>query len=586
MSPLFTMFTCPLAIAVLVLAQIIVPTSSGAQEDVPHIDLGISFDTGQALLRGTMKVEIASQQAITFRLDGLRVTGAVISSAGQENRSVVLSGSPVLSLEPSAHEKTLFISYEKGVSDGFRDIISPESIVLTSLWHPLPDSRSTFSVKAQVPPGFTAVCESDSFSETSPDGSAYFSFSQPVFSLNFAAAPYVMQSSQVRDGLHVHTLFFPEDQHLAPDYLSAAVEYIKRYERLIGPFPYNHYLIVENVNPTGFGMPTFTLLGKQVLKLPFIKETSLGHEILHSWFGNSVTVSRDSGNWCEGLTTYLADMAYRDDRGEGVLSRKEKILEYLSYVTAITSPLNQFHSAGHSTDTNRAVRAVGYGRSAMLFHELNSRLGEKHFYQAIRDFYKQYSGSAASWQDLEEIFANQSGENLQRFFDERLNTTHLPDIVATDLRVLQESETSSLSFSIEQKSPEPFEIMVPFTVKTIAGENDFRQLITEKTTDISIRLEGYPLELIIDEDYDLMRNLTDREYVPVWSQLLGNPTTVILADEQERAIYQPFLDMASRYSWQIQDPGESESIDTTGGFLIYLGLSSPLSRSMYGTPPH
>ncbi len=71
---------------------------------------------------------------------------------------------------------------------------------------------------------------------------------------------------------------------------------------------------MENINPTGFGMPTFTLLGTQVLRLPFIKETSLGHEILHSWFGNSIEVRLDSGNWCEGLTTYLADMAYREDQ--------------------------------------------------------------------------------------------------------------------------------------------------------------------------------------------------------------------------------------------------------------------------------
>jgi len=52
-----------------------------------------------------------------------------------------------------------------------------------------------------------------------------------------------------------------------------------------------------------------------VVRLPFITETSLGHEVLHSWFGNSVEVDAGQGNWCEGLTTYLADQAFAADKG-------------------------------------------------------------------------------------------------------------------------------------------------------------------------------------------------------------------------------------------------------------------------------
>ena len=152
---------------------------------------------------------------------------------------------------------------------------------------------------------------------------------------------------------------------------------------------------------------------------------------------------------------------------------------------------------------------------------------------------------------------------------------------------VQGSAASSLSFAIEQKSSEPFELLVPYSVKTIAGTHDFIQLVTEKTTKVSVELEAYPLELSIDDNFDLMRELSDSEYVPIWSQVLGGRTaTVILADERERSIYQPVLDMASRYSWQIKDASEPGSIDTSKGFLIFLGLSSPLSRGMYGTPQH
>ncbi|HDY66683.1 MAG TPA: hypothetical protein ENH85_02705 [Candidatus Scalindua sp.] len=51
-------------------------------------------------------------------------------------------------------------------------------------------------------------------------------------------------------------------------------------------------------------MLPYTLLGRTVIKMPFIVYTFLGHEIAHNWWGNSVFVDQEKGNWCEGLTTY------------------------------------------------------------------------------------------------------------------------------------------------------------------------------------------------------------------------------------------------------------------------------------------
>jgi hypothetical protein len=54
-------------------------------------------------------------------------------------------------------------------------------------------------------------------------------------------------------------------------------------------------------------MPSFTLLGSRVIRLPFILYSSYPHEILHNWWGNSVYVDYARGNWSEGLTSYLAE---------------------------------------------------------------------------------------------------------------------------------------------------------------------------------------------------------------------------------------------------------------------------------------
>ncbi|MEJ2691158.1 MAG: M1 family peptidase, partial [Deltaproteobacteria bacterium] len=82
------------------------------------------------------------------------------------------------------------------------------------------------------------------------------------------------------------TYFFAEDRELAGHYREKALGYLARYAKLLGPYPFRRFSIVENRLPTGYAMPTFTLLGQVVVRLPFIVDTSLWHEIVHSWLGN------------------------------------------------------------------------------------------------------------------------------------------------------------------------------------------------------------------------------------------------------------------------------------------------------------
>ena len=227
MLKLFTMFTYSIAIT-LVCLMTLSTTCSAHDQDPHHIDLAISFDLEKSTLLGTMRVEIASNRTLTLQLDGLTVSGALLSSPDHENQVVSIPDHSAFTLSPVTYDRILTLSYHRTVTNDYRDIISNEAIVLTSLWHPIPNHKSLFSLEGHVPPGFTAISESDTFSGTSPDGAASFSFSQPVYNLTFAAAPYVKQSRRVRDELFFHTLFLKENQHLANGYLDSAVEYIKR----------------------------------------------------------------------------------------------------------------------------------------------------------------------------------------------------------------------------------------------------------------------------------------------------------------------------------------------------------------------
>ena len=189
-----------------------------------------------------------------------------------------------------------------------------------------------------------------------------------------------------------------KDDALAAKYLQATAQYVEMYRGLIGPYPYGKFALVENFWETGYGMPSFTLLGSQVIRFPFILTSSYPHEILHNWWGNSVFVDYESGNWCEGLTAYLADHLIQEQRGKGEDYRRDTLQKYRSYVKdGRDFPLAEFRSR-HSA----ATEAVGYGKTMMVFHMLRQKLGDEGFRKWAGGFYRDYRGKQASFGDVRE----------------------------------------------------------------------------------------------------------------------------------------------------------------------------------------
>ncbi len=574
------------SLAMLALGSWIGPAVAGTSR--ADYDLAISFEPKKHLLNGTARISLQPGTGIGLDLSGLSVNGILLRHASGREIGLPLPAGVHFNLSPEANRRELYISYSARAEHSADNMIDPTGIALTDRWHPLADRDLRFRLQARLPGGFTAITESDLFPLTMTGDTVTADFSRPRRNLHFAAGPYVRDSLEVREGLRVHSLFFPEDRELASPYLKAAAGYLQRYEREIGPFPYKHYVIVANRQPTGLGMPTFTLLGQQVLRLPFIKDTSLGHEILHSWFGSSVEVEPSGGNWCEGLTTFLADHAYRADHGEAAADRKERIINYLSYAQALPAiSLSAFRSADHSLPQAGLIRAVGYNRGTLLFNELREMLGAEVFTLAIRAFYGEHSGKSASWEDLQQNFSRAAGRNLAGFFAERLARVDIPELAISDISVNQKGGETHLFFQLEQKTERPFSLQVPIHVTTSSGVSRFIVPSGRANTPVSLTINGLPLQLSIDPQYSFMRKLAAAELPPVWSRFLGaDKKLVVLESEEQRNLYSPILDGLADASWRIRIAAEVKSAELSDSSLLFLGLQHPLSRSLFALPDH
>ncbi len=407
---------------------------------------------------------------------------------------------------------------------GFREtagVLSGEGVYLAGngFWYPtFNDELVSFELSIKQPAGWHVISQGNG---TSRDGSgrAHWSSGSAMDEIYIVGGPLTVYSESV--GAAEALVYLREQEPgLAAKYLEATAQYMEMYRKLIGPYPYGKFALVENFWETGYGMPSFTLLGPRVIRFPFILHSSYPHEILHNWWGNSVFVDYATGNWCEGLTAYLADHLIKEQRAQGEEYRRSTLQKYRDFVKETRDfPLSEFRSR-HSA----ATEAVGYGKTMMGFHELRRHLGDEAFQNALVQLYRRYKGRRASFRDLQTVFESASEKNLGWFFDQWTTRPGAPALVVEVEGVTQTSDGFVIEGTLRQvQTGESFIVTVPVAVQTSGDVERTEVKLDAKETSFRIRTTGRPLALYVDSQFDVFRLLDPRETPPSIGQIFGAP---------------------------------------------------------------
>jgi len=415
-------------------------------------------------------------------------------------------------------------------------IISPEGIYLSgsTLWYPqLAGEQAshlvTYSLTMNAPAGWHIIAPGNG-TASGADGMARWESPSAVDEISVAGGPltpYTASAGMVEAQVYLRK----PDPALAAKYLDATSRYLRMYNELLGAYPYRKFALVENFWETGYGMPSYTLLGPQIIRFPFILTSSYPHEILHNWWGNSVYVDYATGNWCEGLTAYLADHLMKEIEGQGAEYRRDVLKKYRDFASISADfPLREFRSR-HSA----ATEAVGYGKTLMGFHMLRQQLGDDTFRKALAAFYKDYRGQRASFGDVRTAFEKTSGRDLGRFFDEWTNRTGAADLVVSDVKVAGRSAPYTVTGMIRQRQTAAYDIEVPVVVSTDAGPVIAKIRSRDAATPFSIETSSRPVAVAVDPAFDVFRILDPRETAPSIGQIFGASEVVAVLPTEPAA---------------------------------------------------
>jgi hypothetical protein len=511
-----------------------------------HHDLSVVLEPASGRLQVEDVITLSSSKAdrvdtIRFRLHAGWVAASLdpdvrlTRTERPSDRAPAALGSSeeyVVTLPPAV--RRFRVAYEGRIASsddpGTNGALTPDVVFLDrgSLWYPvLGDDLVTFTLEARAPAGWEVVSQGTRTARRVEGASTVVRWesADPQDDVFLVGGPLIEYTREA-SGITSMALLRTPDPALAEQYLDATERYVAMYSALFGPYPYRKFAMVENAWETGYGMPSFTLLGSTVIRFPFILTSSYPHEILHNWWGNGVFVDSSRGNWSEGLTAYLADHLMAEQRGGGAEYRRATLQKYADYVThGRDFPLTEFR-ARHDP----ATEAVGYGKALMVLHMVRHKLGDDAFIQGLRTFFNEFRFRRATFADLDRSLAGAAGGGTV-MMNPWIERAGAPALRVRNAEAVTFGDKYILTALVEQtQGGVAYRMRVPVAI-TLEGREQAYQTVFQLETKhrgLELIVPGRPLRLDVDPEFDLFRRLDRAELPPALSQLFGASRVLVV----------------------------------------------------------
>lgn len=315
--------------------------------------------------------------------------------------------------------------------------------ILARTWYPCQDTpsiRVKWSAKVFVPKGYTALMSGERvhFDKNIDSGSQiyYYEMCNPVPNYLISLVVGGLTYNNISPRAGVWSEISNQKQCLSEFQNLETI--LETTEEVVGEYQWKKFDIV--VMP-----PAFPVGGMENTMLTFVTPMCVSgdksgaaltiHELVHSWSGNSTTMSTWGDLWLnEGLTSYLErkitvkvsgqeaaniqwiegrDYLDSEIRGEGKLPDEEQILN--------------LNLAGKHPDL--AFTSIAYEKGALFFQWLEDIVGEDRLLKAVRKWFKTFQFQSVDHGIFEYFFLHQL--HLEEYQEEQfyrwLEEPGLPD---------------------------------------------------------------------------------------------------------------------------------------------------------------
>jgi aminopeptidase N len=383
----------------------------------------------------------------------------------------------------------------------------------------LSDKIDSIDVIVTSPEKYRTASHGILVSETVSEGkrTMHWKHRHPIttYLVAIAVTNYIEYSDflELEDGRRIEILnyVYPESEMHARARTPVTADIMTIFNELIGEYPFAD----EKYGHAQFGWGG----GMEHQTMSFMGSFSFGliaHELVHQWFGNYITLASWQHIWLnEGFATYFTGLAHENYNAGLVFPNWKR-----TQVGIITSQPGGSVFVPDTTDVSRIFDPrLSYAKAGYLLHMLRWILGDKDFFNAIRNYYNdpEIANGFARHEQAVAHFEAAGDTNLTRFFDDWYYGEGFPVYSAQYTR----EDDRTIRFSLSQTTTHPsvsfFEMPVPVRVYNAEKTDsvDFRLYHTSNNQEFILKTDFTVSDIRIDPDYWLISKTDGIVNVPL-----------------------------------------------------------------------
>ncbi|WP_438976797.1 M1 family aminopeptidase, partial [Polaribacter sp.] len=315
----------------------------------------------------------------------------------------------------------------------------------------------------------------------------------------------------------------PVDYYVEKEYAPYAKEIFGLTPEMIGffetklgvDFPWNKYsqIVVRDYVSGAMENTTAVVHGEQAYQKPGqlidnnIQENTIAHEIFHHWFGNLVT----SESWSnlalnESFANYSEYLwrEYKYGKVNAEMHLFDQVEAYKNAQDAKNKSLVRFTY----DDREDLFDLVSYNKGGAILHMLRKVVGDKAFFEGLKQYLTKYQYQSAEVHQLRLVFEELTGKDLNWFFNQWFYGAGHPDIqVSYDYNTLRKTVTVNL-FQLQAGY-----FQFPISIDVFEGSKKTRHTVFVDAKDASFTFpyKNQPNLIQINSDNNLICDLNENK---------------------------------------------------------------------------
>jgi hypothetical protein len=353
--------------------------------------------------------------------------------------------------------------------------------------------RFTSDLHITVPSGYQVIASGLGSSQPSGGKTVFnFSFNKPSFPGSIA----VVQGDPVKvssEGVTT-SIYFRSKQSMANAYGDETGKVMTFLSGLYGLAPQANLTLVETEDgtPNGYSAPGIIFLSPRGIGNQ-VAGRLLANQLAHQWWETLVSpVDRDH-LWLENGNARYAELLW-DEHANGSGAMEQDLHD--TYVEALTVDNPPMIQAGRLDDYSPEYWALTAGKGAAMLNMLRTVIGADNFNKLMTGFPEKYAWQSVSTVDFRKMAEQISGQNLQYFFVQWLESSGAPEF-KMEYTVFRTQKGFRVMGKITQDL-DTFQMPVDLKIETEGNPETKRIDVVGTSSEFTVDTFGKPKTVTID----------------------------------------------------------------------------------------